>query len=176
MHRLIAHPAALPRRVKGVQVRLRHFSNGDLFLRWRIDGAQDVCLPEESLKVRGDDLWHTTCFEMFLDCANGTYREFNFSPSGQWAAYEFSDYRKRVGNTEIRHDLTVEVQRGETIIAGAVRVPAHALKDGRAASLCAVIEESGDHKSYWSNLHGKDHPDFHDPACHVLDFAAPRVS
>ena len=41
-----------------------------------------------------DDLWQHTCFELFIGAKNDAeYYEFNFSPSGEWAAYEFRNYR-----------------------------------------------------------------------------------
>ena len=47
-----------------------------------------------------------------------------------------------------------------------------ALLDGcEAAGPCAVIEELSGRKSYWALAHGRDVPDFHDPAC----FAVPLV-
>lgn len=39
-------------------------------------------------------LWEQTCFEAFIaDTGKAAYREYNFAPSGDWAVYEFSDYR-----------------------------------------------------------------------------------
>ena len=47
-----------------------------------------------SRRQRTDGLWRHTCFEAFI-CrrATGEYWEYNFSPSGAWAAYQFSGYR-----------------------------------------------------------------------------------
>lgn len=52
-------------------------------------------LPASTEPQRRDGLWRSTCFEaFFLDEASGAYVEFNFSPSGEWAAYQFSSYRQ----------------------------------------------------------------------------------
>jgi hypothetical protein len=66
---------------------------------WAIDFI--VAAPPEVLKLppakapeRTDGLWETTCFELFLLYSDGGYIEFNFSPSGQWAAYRFDSYRE----------------------------------------------------------------------------------
>ena len=54
-----------------------------------------LSLPAPVEPGRADGLWRSTCFELFLlDPATGGYREFNFSPSGEWAAYEFDSYRE----------------------------------------------------------------------------------
>ncbi len=43
-----------------------------------------------------------TCLEAFLRRSGGEeYREWNFAPSGQWAAYDFSAYREGMTNAEI---------------------------------------------------------------------------
>ena len=50
---------------------------------------------EPANRARADELWQTTCFEAFLEPRAATaYREFNFSPSGDWAAYDFDGYRE----------------------------------------------------------------------------------
>ena len=54
----------------------------------------DVRMPAAVAASRGDKLWQHTCFEMFVRASSGDgYYEFNFSPSTQWAAYRFIDYR-----------------------------------------------------------------------------------
>ena len=51
-------------------------------------------LPAPVKPSRADRLWERTCFEVFLlDPKSGSYYEFNFSPSGNWAAYGFDGYR-----------------------------------------------------------------------------------
>lgn len=53
-----------------------------------------LALPPAAAPGRADGLWQSTCFELFLlDPQSGAYREFNFAPSGQWAAYSFDSYR-----------------------------------------------------------------------------------
>lgn len=177
MHRLIAHPALPPRCVSRVQIRWRFLRTSELILRWRIDGAEQVLLPAQTDGARADDLWKTTCFELFLDMGNGTYREFNFSPSGRWAAYDFSDYRTKSGDADIAKAPTVIVDRGRSVIAGAVRIPVQALNGANKASLCTVIEEEGGAISFWSNAHhDAAKPDFHDRSCFVIDLGRPKKS
>ena len=173
-YRLIAHPALPSRRVSGVQVRCNTLKTGELLLRWRIDDAQDVKLPPPAEPARADDLWKTTCFELFVDLGQGAYREFNFSPSGAWAAYDFADYRQSSGDADLPQPPHVTADRGEAVVAGAVRLPGSALAGARGASLCAVVEEAGGVLSFWSNCHRGEKPDFHDRACFDLDLAPPE--
>src|SRR5689334_23534411 len=56
--------------------------------------ASKFLIPAAAESERAEDLWQTTCFEAFLR-ADGekSYREWNFAPSTQWAAYDFAAYR-----------------------------------------------------------------------------------
>jgi len=62
-----------------------------------------LALPAPAEPARADGLWKTTCFELFLlDPDDGSYLEFNFSPSGQWAAYRFDSYREGMRPLEVQ--------------------------------------------------------------------------
>jgi hypothetical protein len=51
-------------------------------------------IPEPRSSRRAGGLWQHTCFEVFVMAEDGPgYREFNFSPSGEWAVYAFRSYR-----------------------------------------------------------------------------------
>lgn len=175
IHRLKAHPARPPDRVASVQVVSQFLKDGTLFLRWRIDGAQKLVLPAYAGSGRADDLWLTTCFELFLDLGEGRYREFNFSPSGRWAAYDFASRREKTGDAELAQWPETTVERGDTIVTAAVRVPGEALAGVSLGALTAVIEEEGGLLSYWASEHRAKQPDFHDPACFTLDFVPPAT-
>jgi hypothetical protein len=173
IHRLTAHPARPPSRVAGVRVVSQFLADGTLLLRWRIDGAQKVVLPAYSGSGRAEDLWQTTCFELFLDLGEGRYREFNFSPSGRWAAMDFTSYRVKSGDAELRKWPETTVERGEVIVTGAVRVPGEALAGAMRGALTTVVEEEGGVLSFWAAEHRKEQPDFHDASCFTTDFLSP---
>ncbi len=174
IHRLVAHPARPPSRVTGVQIVSQFLKDGALFLRWRIDGAQKVVLPPYAGTGRGEDLWKTTCFELFLDLGGGRYREFNFSPSGRWAAMDFASYRDLSGNAELREWPETSVDRGEFLLTGAVRLPREALAGATHGALTTVVVEDGGVLSFWAPSHHKDQPDFHDASCFTADFTPPE--
>ena len=58
---------------------------------YRIAGdAAQLRLPSSGFARRADGLWQHSCFEAFLRAVPGaSYHEFNFAPSGDWAAYRF---------------------------------------------------------------------------------------
>ena len=94
-HVLCPHPDTPARAVPRVTCSFVWKSAGE----WAFDFAVPVPpaalrLPEPAVPERTDGLWRHTCFEIFLmDPANGSYLEFNLSPSGRWAAYRFDGYR-----------------------------------------------------------------------------------
>jgi hypothetical protein len=115
--------------------------------------------------VRAEDLWETTCFEAFLR-TNGdeAYREWNFAPSGNWAAYDFTSHRD--GRTEA--DVAAPYVRVEDnltwfAVGATIAVPSRKRFE---LGLSAILEEKDGTKSYWALAHPEgDKPDFHDPAC-----------
>ena len=52
-------------------------------------------IPEPTAPRAAERLWQHTCCELFVARpAESRYFEFNLSPSGEWAAYEFDSYRE----------------------------------------------------------------------------------
>jgi hypothetical protein len=119
----------------------------------------EIALPEPAPPVRTDGLWQTTCFELFVADDVG-YREYNFSPSGAWAAYRFSDYREGVAELEM-DALRIE------LFGPSISIEADLGIGDRAFALTAVIEEKSGAKSYWSLAHPPGKPDFHHRDCFV---------
>ena len=63
----------------------------------RASGATEILLPVPTGPIACDNLWQHTCCEAFVSAADDGdgYLEFNFSPSGCWAIYQFDAYRVR---------------------------------------------------------------------------------
>ena len=173
---LICHPQTPAMGVKSVSVAWE--ARGDaLMLRYRVDGAGGLVLPAPAAPERHDDLWKTTCFEMFLGQAGTTYREFNFSPSSRWATYAFADYREGGRDAEMTIAPAIVIRREGDAAICEVRLSRAILDGAVCAGLTAVIEEmgvdgKGGHKSYWALAHGPGRPDFHKRSCLTLQLAA----
>ena len=144
-------------------------------LRFRVDGCGVLVAPEFRGLGRGEDLWKTTCFELFLYDGDGRYREFNFSPSQQWAAYRFAGYRGQQDDFEPDVAPEIQSERGLSIFTLTVFLSAKDLQGAQSAALSAVIEEEGGRLSYWALAHGGLKPDFHDPACFRISLAPAGV-
>lgn len=130
--------------------------------RYLLDGAAKLILSDPAEPGRADDLWRTTCFEAFIGGEGVAYFEFNFSPSGQWAAYAFDAPRQGMRNAH--DDVEVWLEGGEDWIAVEAAVSAD-LAPNSPLGLTAVVEEQGGRKSYWALAHPNGPPDFHDPSC-----------
>jgi len=92
---LVPHPDTPPRAVERVTCSLSWQDAGHWVAGFIVGAPSSALkLPEPATPARADGLWQRTCFELFLlDPATGGYFEFNFSPSGEWAAYQFDGYR-----------------------------------------------------------------------------------
>lgn len=157
------HPAFAPARVTGVSVRWSELDDGRLMLRYRVDGCGALVVPPFRGHGQADELWKTTCFELFLNDGDGRYREFNFSPGGQWALYAFAGYRHRAGEAVLRDFPEIRHERGENVFVQTVFVDAAILLGAESAAVSAVIEEEGGRPSHWALAHNGLKPDFHDP-------------
>jgi hypothetical protein len=128
--------------------------------------ADRFVIAESTESARADDLWQTTCFEAFLrPLGKKSYREWNFAPSGQWAAYDFTSTRKGRKNAEVA-DPYVRIEDNFTwwALGASIAVPADTNWE---LGLSAVLEEKNGTKSCWALAHPGDKPNFHDPGCFV---------
>jgi hypothetical protein len=120
---------------------------------------------------RTDELWRTTCFEAFVAAPSEMYREWNFAPSGQWAAYDFTGYREGMHNAAVDHPPYIRMEDNLTWWAVGATIAVGAGAEWRLG-LSAVLEEKDGIKSYWALAHpNPERPDFHDPACFTARLA-----
>jgi hypothetical protein len=148
---------------------------------FRIPGDTSAILIPEILsphvkqvpELRADRLWEHTCFEIFLRRhGNAGYVEFNFSPSKQWAAYCFEDYRSGMSNAEVEVPAVVSTDWPNRYeLSARIELP-HWADQPWEANFTAVIEAKDGTKSYWALAHPDGPPDFHDPACFVAQLPA----
>ncbi len=164
---LVQHPATPSAAVQSVIVHVERERHA-VSLRYLIAGdLERLRIPARRPPVRADALWRHTCLEAFL-AADGAraYREFNFSPSGEWAAYAFAGYREG-GSALDCAPPPIHCQRlpGELELRAKAPCPS-----GRVLrlGLSAVLEDAQGALSYWALHHPGPTPDFHDPASFTL--------
>jgi len=111
-------------------------------------------------------LWQHTCFEAFISAPNvENYREYNFSPAGQWAASEFLHYRE-MGHPLGEEDpalLSVTNTRHEGRLTLIAEIPPMLLPSSPVLrlGLSAVVEHEDGSLEYWAIHHPAGRPDFH---------------
>jgi hypothetical protein len=124
-----------------------------------------------------DRLWRHTCCEIFVARkGEAAYREYNFSPSGEWAAYAFERYRARRedGHAVLPPPRITVRSRGEALeLDAAIELDGLAPAPGAmlALALAAVIEDREGKLSYWALRHPPGKPDFHHPDAFALELA-----
>jgi hypothetical protein len=160
---LVRHPASRCDAINAIDVEI----DGPMVtfdVRGRIG---ELLIPPPAPPERTDGLWQHSCFELFVGEEGEGYEEFNFSPSGQWAAYAFSGYRTGMAPLDIAPPL-IETEVSEDRLV--VRVTLQQERRGRCRiGLSAVIEEKGGNLSYWALNHPPGAPDFHHRDCFALD-------
>jgi len=161
--------------VRALYVVVRTAADGMLTLDFSIDAdAESVVFPPPRPAGFSDGLWRHTCFELFAAGEADRYREFNFSPSTEFAIYDFESYRAAMRPVAAP---PIEIHRGGSSIQ--VRVPGDLLmldhRPVRKIGIAAVIEERGGTLSYWALHHPADKPDFHDRTGFVVSWPASAV-
>lgn len=167
-HALKLHPDSRCLAATRIEAEARRTGVG-LALRYVVAGAiEDIALPARRAPARRDNLWQHTCFEAFVrGVGDAGYCEFNFSPSTEWAAYRFSQYR-RENAMDVRemNAPAIVVSEGHTHFQIDVAVDLSQVADlpsraGWRVGMAAVIEERSGQKSYWALAHPEGTPDFH---------------
>jgi len=169
---LLPHPSTPDEALTSITVEVDSPTSDLLVLYYRVTGDLDrVALPPQAASKSQDLLWKHTCFEAFITLPDSEgYFEFNFSPSSQWAAYRFEDYREGAQAVVLSPPPRVICRRreGELDIDVDIRLEgipeiAKAIENRRELRLAvsAVIEDDQGRISYWALAHPPGKPDFH---------------
>lgn len=134
-------------------------------------------IPAPANPVRTDGLWQMTCCELFLKGQGAAYFEFNLSPSGQWAAYHFADYREGMAEAHLNAHPAVSCTQGPEAAVLSARIdlaflPAEFVSADWKLGLSCVVEGADGAKAYWALNHPPEKPDFHHEDCFALSLKA----
>jgi hypothetical protein len=136
-------------------------------------------VPDKGSSRRVDRLWEHTCFEAFIRVdGDPSYYEFNFSPSTEWAAYWFRNYRDGgpMPDETCAPEILVRRDVDRIELAAIVhldQLPAIPLGATLRIGLSAVIEADDGTLSYWAIKHPAPKPDFHHYDSFALELALP---
>ena len=148
-----------------------------LMMTFRIPGDTSmIALPDpieplvkQSAARRADRLWEKTCFECFVRAEGESgYLEFNFSPSLEWGAYRFADYRDGMKDADVPVPGLVSTDFPHRFeLSAGIWLPGWGDQVWRL-NFAAVVREKDGNTSYWALAHAPGDPDFHHPDCFVL--------
>lgn len=173
---LVVHPQTPAGAVFAVQVDVRVEPARGIALAYTLYGdLKHVSVPMPVAPRPADGLWRHTCFEAFVGRVGAeVYHEFNFAPSGEWAAYAFRRYREGSSPFAEDFDQKIGVQTDtdrlelNTVIPHAF-LPAGPSEESLRLALSAVIEDQDGTLSYWALRHPPGEPDFHHPDAFALE-------
>jgi hypothetical protein len=173
---LVCHPETPSAALHGIDVLLRVAPGETLTLLFALGcDLSGLRIPETGSSRRADGLWRKTCFEAFLMAGEGPgYREFNFSPSGEWAAYGFRGYRDG-GKLVSGSAPTIAVCRMPNRLELEAQIDWDCLPQGRPLrlGLAAVVEATDGVRSYWALQHPPGRPDFHHADSFAMQLGVP---
>ena len=175
-HTLTCHPQTPSEAIQGIDVVVGGAAGGNLTLAFALEGDLSALrIPEPQPSRRGHGLWRHTCCEVFVMAGQGPgYREFNFSPSGEWAVYAFHGYRE---GRELELELSpgIVVQRNADRLELYAEIRADLLPPGGSLrlALSAVVEDADGTLSYWALRHLPGKPDFHHTDAFALQLGYP---
>lgn len=163
--RLAAHPANPPPIDQRIDATLARRADGGLAITYAVHGLNvDLRIPTAQAPPPSDALWRSSCCELFIAADDrAAYREFNFSPTGQWAAHDFSDYRQRLPGTPDCPAPVLTFKRNELMLRLDVEIAPAALPAGGTLRLAvtAVLEARDGRCGYYAFAHPAGKPDFH---------------
>lgn len=123
-----------------------------------------IIVPEPAPSERTDNLWKTSCFEIFWQPIGGTwYREFNLSPSTRWAAYDFDSFREGMRDAPVDAiSVACSFTDSELILKASI---AAELPDPAQVALNGIVEDKAGNMQFWALAFPPGKPEFHSEAC-----------
>ena len=173
-HNLVPHPETPPTRSFKVWATIDHAASlgpvATTNIWFGVSAAATQFVIADAAEGRAAELWKSTCFEAYLRAeGEEAYREWNFAPSGQWAAYDFSAYREGMADADVAEPY-VRMEDNFTwwSLGATIAVPAD---QPWQLGLSAVLEEADGTKSFWALAHPDGEADFHHADCFAARLA-----
>jgi hypothetical protein len=170
MQTLTLHPQSSTGSIRQIQADVEAIQGGCRAVFVATGQIGEIKVPAiEADQGRYDNLWKSTCFEIFWQREGGTrYREFNLSPSTRWACYDFDDFRAGMRNAPANVDIAVRASATE------LRLTATILSDlpvPARVALNAIIEDTDGINRFWALDFPGGVPEFHSTVCRALRVA-----
>ncbi|BDI61104.1 hypothetical protein [Qipengyuania nanhaisediminis] len=165
MPALTLHPSCPTGPITGIDAAIRADEMGCEATFRLVGDVSKVVMPQPAKPERMDDLWKTTCCEIFWQPRGGSsYREFNLSPSTRWAAYDFDDFREGMRDAPVESINIETASNGEGAWVLNARIAA-ALPAPADVALNAIIELPGGRLQFWALAFPPGKAEFHSETC-----------
>ena len=167
MKELVLHPTCGSGPIEQIRAELAPTAQG---CRARFVFSGDISaikVPELAQPRREDDLWKTTCCEIFWqpDGADA-YREFNLSPSGKWAVYDFDAFREGMRDAPVVGvAVSCTAQEAQLVLEADIAAD---LPRPASIALNAIVEDAAGHMQFWALAFADGKPEFHSETCRQL--------
>ncbi|MFO1467289.1 MAG: DOMON-like domain-containing protein [Steroidobacteraceae bacterium] len=176
---LVPHPSTPATPVQAVVATLEAGPGGSLEYTVRIEAPrQALAWPASRPAAFRDELWRHTCVELFARADEEAYREFNFSPSSEYALYDFDGYRSGMRPVPASRGPVIRWREEREAMTINTLIPGELFEVHRrtpsALALAAVIETLDGRQSFWALHHPARKPDFHHRDGFILHWPASR--
>jgi hypothetical protein len=148
-----------------VEVELLLVREGVVACTYRVRAREGtIAYPDPAEPLDSQRLWEHTCCELFVAREESSaYAEWNFSPTGQHAYFEFDDYRQRC---EPPRGRPSEPILDAVVNAGGLELRAEVPVGRDLGTSCllaptVVLEGTDGVNTYWAVRHPGPRPDFH---------------
>jgi hypothetical protein len=139
--------------------------------RFRLEGdIEGIKIPPHATASRRDNLWKTTCFEIFWQPLSGrSYREFNLSPSSRWACYDFDGFREGMRDGEVGA-VSIDCTHSGTELVLEAKIEAE-LRVPAKLALNAIVEDHTGAIQFWALAFAAGAAEFHSETCrtHIME-------
>ncbi len=169
MHSLVLHPDCNAGSVHAIEADIVPTIGGcraTFVARGSIDR---IAVPSLAAPGRFDNLWKTTCFEIFWSHDGTSYREFNLSPSTRWACYDFDAFREGMRDAPAEVDIAVTASASELRVTADIR---STLPLPATVALNGIITDADGVNRFWALAFRPGAPEFHADQCRALALEA----
>ena len=169
MPSLVLHPDCAPGSVTAIESSIEPTPTGCRAVFVARGDMARIAVPQIDAPGRFDNLWKTTCFEIFWSHDGTSYREFNLSPTRRWACYDFDAFREGMRDAPAEVELKVSVSATElwleALITSDLPVPA-------TVALNGIIEDQDGVNRFWALAFRPGAPEFHAAECRAITLEA----
>lgn len=169
MQKLVLHPDCAPGSIRSIEAGIVPTPAGCRATFIARGDVTKIAVPTVATPGRFDNLWKTTCFEIFWSHDGSSYREFNLSPSTRWACYDFDAFREGMRDAPAEVEITVTASAAELLVTAEIH---STLPLPATVALNGIIEDADGVNRFWALAFRPGAPEFHASECRALGLAA----